>query len=66
MYLNKLNDGTKFQLLFGGRYSLDNWLNPGSTQLGHHLQKMSPIWCLDVEWHKLASRQINNIWSPAL
>ena len=65
-YPDELNNSAELRLLLVGSQSFNGWFNPRSTQSSHHFQKMAPIWCLDVEWHKLAGGQRYNIWNPTL
>ena len=65
-YPDELNDGAELQLLFSPRHRFNGCFDPGPTQPGHHLQKMTPIWRLNVEGHKPSGRQRDDIWDPAL
>lgn len=55
-YPNKLDDGAELQLLISVRHRFNGRFDPGPAELSHHLQKMTPVRCLDAEGHKSSSR----------
>ena len=63
---DELDDGAELELLLDSPRRFDGRLHPRSAQLSHHLQQMTPVWCLDAEGHKPSSRQRDDIRNPTL